>query len=104
MRAARRHRYGLPPGCAVLGEPLVSRAAAPREARLSPPPVFRANGLADLTLRSATLRHVAMVLDYADGQVTWAAQELGVAESTIRRMLSGECQRPHLRRRARMAA
>lgn len=59
------------------------------------PPLFHANGLADLRLHSAIRRHMAMVLEYCSGDITWAAEELGVDRTTVWRTLKNwEAARP----------
>lgn len=57
------------------------------EARRVAPPWMRPNGLADLTLESAIRRHIVLVLEYADGQKDWAAEEMGISPSTLYREL-----------------
>lgn len=47
----------------------------------------RPSGLVDYTVRSATRRHVAMVLDYTGGNLGWAADELGVNKTTLWRWI-----------------
>lgn len=51
------------------------------------PPWHHLSGLADLTLASAEKRHLVLVMAYTAGNVSWAADELGVAESTVYNML-----------------
>lgn len=69
------------------------------------PPWIRPNGLADLTLSSAMQRHILFVLDYTEGDVRWAAQELGIHQSTLWRwrnaMKNGQPRRLHRERRER---
>lgn len=43
------------------------------------------NGLADLRVTTAVRRLAEWVLDYCGGDATWAADELGVNVSTLRR-------------------
>lgn len=46
------------------------------------------NGLAILDLKTAMRAHVERVLEYCGGEVRWAARELGVNETTVRRWLN----------------
>ncbi|HKQ57970.1 MAG TPA: helix-turn-helix domain-containing protein [Candidatus Eisenbacteria bacterium] len=66
---------------------------------LKPPPICYASGIADLTLRSAVLRHISLVLEYTGGRQKWAAQELGIDSSTLWRWLKsardGVERKPH---------
>lgn len=51
---------------------------------MTAPPLLP-NGLADWSLDSALKRHVAAVLEYCDGDLEWAASELGINRSTLYR-------------------
>lgn len=53
-----------------------------------PPPMTRPSGLVDLTLDSAMKRHLALVLEYCDGNLQWAAEELGVNKATVARLVA----------------
>jgi hypothetical protein len=64
----------------------LARACPPRrraEWFPDPPSWFTATGIIDHTLESAIRRHVSFVLDYTEGELDWAAQELGVNASTL---------------------
>lgn len=66
---------------------------------LNPPPLIGANELADWSLDRALRRHVAEVLLYTGGDQRWAADEMGIAESTVYRWLrswaNNRAVRPH---------
>lgn len=71
---------------------------------LAPPPLISPRtGLADWSLNAAMQRHVAEVLRYTGGDQRWAADELGVDESTVyrwlRRWAAGETANLNLARR-----
>jgi hypothetical protein len=47
------------------------------------PPDFTPTGMLDLKLATAIQRHAANVLIYTRGNVSWAAQELGINSVTL---------------------
>ena len=69
-------------------------AVVERHLYLVPPPLHYPSGIADLRVRSAILRHVALVLDYTGGRKHWAAEELDIDPVTLWRWVRGEVE-PH---------
>ena len=66
---------------------------------LRPPALIGDRGIADWTLDAAIQRHVAEVLLYTGGDQRWAADELGVDESTLYRWLRRWTKREAVRPR-----
>ena len=64
------------------------------------PPLVRPSGLADLTMLTAKRRAIALALEYCDGDIEWAAEELAIDRTTLWRHLKRwESARPPTRPR-----
>lgn len=54
----------------------------------APPVIYPHNGLADLRLSSAIHRHVLAVIEYTEGNMSWAADELAIDSVTLWRFVN----------------
>jgi DNA-binding protein Fis len=59
------------------------------------PPFLDKYGIADLSMASAKLRHVVLVLEYTEGNMRWAADELGVNAATLWRWTTKARRQQH---------
>lgn len=50
---------------------------------MDPPPLIRDNDIVAWSLDNAIQRHVMDALAYCDGNIMWAAAELGIARMTL---------------------
>lgn len=69
--------------------PEVHTLASLEQYRVSKP-FLNPKGIADLRMGSAVIRHVWLVIDYCDGNLAWAAQELGIHRTSLWRIISGK--------------